>query len=275
MNEAVSDAIEVQARGRKVVISPAELERELDAAGPVRSLAHLEALLRAADREVPRARVIERLHCALPEAGVGILTIETIYALVRLSAGGAARETAADLTALGERLGGPPGAVARSAAFLVADRVDELVEAAADEPLLARQSPHPFRHLTWQPAGTPRLAALWLEDLRHSFSASGSTAFRAHLGDVGEALFRAVQHGARTEALLQPADRAFLVDTATAELGGTTDFLAARGMTWLLGILARDDDSARAAIERAQARFRDPDFQTDCERIFAGAAWPP
>jgi len=31
----------------------------------------------------------------------------------------------------------------------------------------------------------------------------------------------------------------------------------------------------RAAIERARDRFRDPEFQSDCEAMLAGGVWPP
>jgi hypothetical protein len=32
---------------------------------------------------------------------------------------------------------------------------------------------------------------------------------------------------------------------------------------------------ARAAIERARDRFRDPQFQADCDAMLGGGAWPP
>ncbi|HEX8950961.1 MAG TPA: hypothetical protein VF945_03900, partial [Polyangia bacterium] len=84
-----------------------------------------------------------------------------------------------------------------------------------------------------------------------------------------------LQHGAPAAELLADADRGFLLDTLCAELPGTTDFIAARGMAWLLGALAADDDTVRAAIERARDRFRDPEFQADCEAMLTGAPWPP
>ena len=51
--------------------------------------------------------------------------------------------------------------------------------------------------------------------------------------------------------LLGDAERGTLLDTTTFELPGTSDFLAARSMVWLLGALAPPDDAAVAAIERA------------------------
>ena len=75
--------------------------------------------------------------------------------------------------------------------------------------------------------------------------------------------------------LLGEGGRGFLLDSICAELPGTTDFLAARGMVWLAGTLEPTDDSVRSAIERARSRFRDPAFSADCEAILAMRAWPP
>src|SRR5207302_4669740 len=95
------------------------------------------------------------------------------------------------------------------------------------------------------------------------------------VGDVAEAAFRSLQHGAQATALLDDDDRELLVDSLCAELPGTTDFIAARGMAWLLGALQPGDETARAAIERARDRFRDPEFQADCDAMLTGAPWPP
>jgi hypothetical protein len=46
-------------------------------------------------------------------------------------------------------------------------------------------------------------------------------------------------------------------------------------MAWLLGALEPDDETARAAIERARDRFRDLEFQADCEAMLTGRPWPP
>ena len=125
------------------------------------------------------------------------------------------------------------------------------------------------------PDGAPALFAAWIATLRREASRLGVTALRAFVGDVAEAAFRSLQHGARAETLLGDADRELLVDTLCAELPGTTDFVAARGMAWLLGALQPGDETARAAIERARDRFRDPEFQADCDAMLTGGAWPP
>ena len=125
------------------------------------------------------------------------------------------------------------------------------------------------------PVDAPSLFAAWMAVLRREAPRLGVTALRAFVGDVAEAAFRSLQHGSSIEALLGDADREILVDTMCAELPGTTDFIAARAMAWLLGALQPDDETARAAIERARDRFRDPEFQADCEAMLTGGAWPP
>ena len=141
--------------------------------------------------------------------------------------------------------------------------------------MLAHASPQPYLHEAGVPAGAPALFAAWVATLAKRRRTLGVTALRAFVGDVAEAAFRSLQHGADAESLFGDGDRGFLVDTLCAELPGTTDFVAARGMAWLLGALQPDDDAARAAIERARDRFRDPEFQADCEAMLTGAPWPP
>ena len=266
----MSSPITGPARGRPVVIGPDELEAELDARGPCRSLAHLEAIVRAPGHGVDRGRVIARLERLVDESGPGAQTLQATLGLVRL----AARESAASLRALASRLPPSSGAVARAASFLVAGEARALASAIAGDPLLGRSAPLPFFALTALPDGVDTVFTAWVAELRRSATHDGSTAYRAFLGDVGEALYRALALGAGATFLPSEA-RAFLVDAASAELGGTTDFLAARGLVWLLGALASDDDTARAAIERARGRFRDAAFQTDCDTILAGEPWPP
>jgi hypothetical protein len=253
--------------GRPVVISVEEIDNELNADGRFRSLMHLEAVVRANDR----ARAIGRLQRAIAGAGPGAQTTQAVLGLVRLDAAPAADE----LRALADRLGGSPGAIARAAAFLVEDRLVELAEALRGDAALARHSPQAYLWLNRVPPGAPHLFSAWLDILEDAAHGSGVTAYRAFLGDVAEAAFRALQHGHDETALLGPSGPGFLVDTLCAELPGTTDFIAARGMVWLLGTLAPEDDTARSAIERARARFRDPAFQADCEAILARRAWPP
>lgn len=261
------EPVTVQVRGRAHVVGVAELRAELDADGAPRSLAHLEAVVRCNDR----AAAIARLSRIVRRGDRGVATLQAVFGLVRLEAAGAA----ADLDALGERLGGSPGAIAHAAALLVADRAAELAAAAADDAVLARHSPQAYLHVPRVPSGAPALFAAWVATLRRDAAHVGVTALRAFVGDVAEAAFRSLQHGARPGDLFDDADRGLLVDLVCAELPGTTDFIAARGMAWLLGALEPEDETARAAIERARDRFRDAEFQADCEAMLGDAPWPP
>jgi hypothetical protein len=196
-------------------------------------------------------------------------------ALARVRQSRAGGEAAAELHALAERLNGLPRALAHAAALLVEDRPAELARLSADDPLLARQGPIAYAQLRRVPDGAPLLFSGWVGALERSTHTLGTTAFRAFLGDVAEAAFRAVQLGADADALLGEG-KSFLLDVASSELPGTTEFLAARGMAWLLGALARplEDEVARAAIEKARARFHDAAFIADCDAILSGSGWP-
>ena len=261
------EPVTVLVRGRPQLVTVEELRAELDADGPPRSLAVLEAIVRSGDR----AGAVARLRRIVGRADPGVGTLQAIFGLVRLQAAAAA----GDLDALADKLGGSPGAIARAAALLVADRVGALATAVADDGVLAHASPQPYLHLPHVPAEAPSLFRAWLALLRREAPHLGVTALRAFVGDVAEAAFRSLQHGAQPTELLADGDRELLVDTLCAELPGTTDFIAARGMAWLLGALQPGDETARAAIERARERFRDPEFQADCEAMMTGGAWPP
>lgn len=261
------EPVTVVVRGRAQVVSVAELRAELDSDGPPRSLATLDAIVRCGDR----AAATLRLRRVVRRADAGVGTLQAIFGLVRLQAA----DAAGDLEALADKLGGSPGAIARAAALLVGDRVGELAARVADDAVLAHASPQPYLHEPHVPAGAAALFAAWVATLRREAPHLGVTALRAFVGDVAEAAFRSLQHGASAAELFADADRGFLLDTLCAELPGTTDFIAARGMAWLLGALAPDDDTVRAAIERARDRFRDPEFQADCEAMLTGAPWPP
>jgi hypothetical protein len=262
------EPVTVQVRGRAQVISVEELRAELDAVdGAPRSLAHLEAVVRCNDR----AAAVTRLRRVVRRGDAGVTTLQAVFGLVRLGAA----DAAGDLEALAAKLGGSPGAIARAAAMLVAGRAEALAAAVADDAVLAHASPQAFLHLPTVPTGAPALFAAWLATLRLEAPRLGVTALRAFVGDVAEAAFRSLQHGARPNDLISDGDREFLVDILCAELPGTTDFIAARGMAWLLGALQPDDETARSAIERARDRFRDAEFQADCEAMLTGAPWPP
>jgi len=259
--------VTVPLRGRPHLVSVADLRAELEADGPPRSLVLLEAVIRCND---PVA-AIARLRRLIGRGDPGGATLRAVFGLVRLDA----REAAGDLLALAAHLGGSPGAIARAASFLVDDRVAELARAAAEDELRGRHSPQAYLHVSHVSRDAGALFAVWMETLRRRSPHLGVTALRAFLGDVSEAAFRALQRGAATGALLADADRALLVDTLCAELPGTTDFVAARAMAWLLGALEPGDETVRSAIERARGRFRDAEFQADCEAMLAGAPWPP
>jgi hypothetical protein len=268
----VTGPVTVMTRGRPLVIAPAALEAELAGDGPVHSLELLEAVVRSPAHGGDRARAVARLRRAVAAGDVGVQTMQAVMGLVRLEA----KEGAPELHALAGRLSGPPADIARAAAYLVEDRAADLADALLEDPALARHSPQPYMHLPRTPDGAPRLFIAWMAELGQNTASLGSTAFRAFLGDVSEAAFRSLQHGADPNVLLGEAGRNYLVDAICAELGGTTDFLAARGMAWLLGALApTDDDTARAALERCATRFRDPEFQADITAILTGAPWPP
>ncbi|HEX4456582.1 MAG TPA: hypothetical protein VIA18_01350 [Polyangia bacterium] len=261
------EPVTVMLRGRAHVIGVAELRAELDGTGAPRSLAHLEAVVRCNDR----AAAVARLRRIIQRGEAGIATLQAIFGLVRLDAGDAAE----DLDALGRQLGGSPGAIAHAAARLVAHRGADLAHELAEDDVLARHSPQAYLHAPGVPDGAVALFAAWTATLRRDASRVGVTAMRAFLGDVAEAAFRSLQHGAAVGDILDGGDRGFLLDTLCAELPGTTDFVSARGMAWLLGALQPDDETARAAIERARDRFRDAEFQADCEAMLRGEPWPP
>ena len=197
--------------------------------------------------------------------------MQAVAGLTRLGAA----EAAPELRALSDQIGGSPGAIATAAAFLVEDRAEELARALPADPLLARHSPQAYVHLVRMPAGAPSLFAAWLAALERASTHDGVTAYRAFLGDVAVAAYRTLQLGVEAERLLGDDGRGFLLDAISSELPGTTDFLSARGMAWLIGTLEPTDDSVRAAIERARERFRDPAFSADCEAMLAMRAWPP
>src|SRR5258706_694485 len=146
--------VTVLARGREVTIDPDELEAELHADGPCRSLAHVEAVARANDRE----RAVARLRRAVIAGSAGAVTMQAVGGLVRLHAA----EAAGELRALADRIGGSPGAIARSAAFLVEDRVEELAAGLPNDALVARHSPQAWVQLTRMPPAAPVIFSAWI-----------------------------------------------------------------------------------------------------------------
>lgn len=262
-------------------VSLALVQAELQRSGPPPKLPVLEAIIRHAPREPAVARLVQMLD-APPPPGPGSTGAHAVmYAalgLLRLSA----REPAAlaALERFARRLGGAAGAVIDAGVVLLRDGTGPLLQAGTDS-LLLRQAPLALCALAQPGAELGEigpLCACWAEALRSGQKKLGVQALRAYLGDVAEALYR-VQQRLRPEggiaALLTEGDRGFFYDTITFELPGTADFLAARAMVWLLGLLGPLDDAAIAAIERARDRFRNEAFHGDCALILSGGPWPP
>src|SRR6185312_13464858 len=147
------EPVTVMVRGRAHTVPVAELRAELDAEGPPRSLASLEAILRCGDREA----AVARLRRIVRRGDPGVGTLQAIFGLVRLHA----RDASEDLEALAVRLGGSPGAIATAAAALVGDRVERLAADVADDATLAHASPQPYLHESRVPDGAPALFAAW------------------------------------------------------------------------------------------------------------------
>jgi len=248
--------------------------------GPLPSLAAVAAVVAAGELDAAPAagRLIRAVAASTELKAWGARTMQSAFGLVRLSArlsNHDAAVAAATVEQLATALPGPAGAIAHAAALLIAGRATSLAAEAVGDPTLSRYSPQAYIHLTSVPEASSALFATWIRELERAAPHSGSTAFRAFLGDISECAFRALQHGATPEALLGENGADFLVDAICAELGGTTDFIAARGMTWLVGALALGDETARAAIERARARFHDTAFQRDCAAMLETRVWPP
>ncbi len=241
-----------------------------DAMASLRKPLDVEQLLAPLVTASDATDAVDHLLRALPTAR-GPVRIQIVLALVRLGA----KSAAPALAELAGELSGSPAALVRSAALLVDGKISELAESIRRDPAVARSSPLAYLHQSRILEDAPLLFAAWLDELGRRAPLLGVSAYRTYLGDVAECAFRTLQHGVTEEWLLGASRRATLVDALAAELGGTTDFLAARGMAWLLGILAPTEDSARAAIERARDRFRDPDFAADCEAMLTERGWPP
>jgi hypothetical protein len=197
-----------------------------------------------------------------------------LLGLVRLDA----VEATARLDALTVRLPVPLSLVARVAADTVAGRWETLARAVAADDQLAQRAPLVLSATVRPPDVLAPILTALVEALVRLQPTLGVTAYRAFLGDLAEAVFRALQRGGRVDRLLG-AEREELIDRLCAELPGTPDLVAARGMAWLLGTIASpSDDAARSALERARVRFRDPAFHRDCAAMLGelpGIGWPP
>jgi len=267
--------IAVPLEGRTVEVPVAALEAELGRRGPIASLALIEAIALCAEGAAPhrieRGAAIRRLLDGLDGAQPGTIALLTLLSLVRLDA----RAAAAPLAEA--RLAPPLSTIATAAAYVVDGAFDALATAIAKDDQLAQRAPLVLAAATGAPDGlAPAIAAL-LDALERLQPTLGVTAYRAFLGDLAEAVFRALQRGGDARRLLGDGREA-LIDRLCAELPGTPDLVAARGMAWLLGAIAPGDDAAKNAIERASARFRDPAFHRDCAAMLGelpGVGWPP
>jgi hypothetical protein len=280
--------IVVPLEGRIVEVPVAALEAELGRRGPIASLALLEGLVRSAAglsaHSLARGAVIARLLEGIEPLQPGTITLLSLLGLVRLDA----VEAAARLDELAARLPAPLSLVARAAADSVAGHFEALAQAIASDDALAQRAPLVLSATVRPPDElAPALAAL-LDALARLQPTLGVTAYRAFLGDLAEALFRALQRGGHIEHLLGTSGApngtpdglpGNLIDRLCAELPSTPDLVAARGMAWLLGTIApASDDAVRSALERARARFRDPAFHRDCAAMLGelpGLGWPP
>jgi hypothetical protein len=269
--------VAVPLHGRVVEVPVAALEGELDRSGPIASLALIEAITLCSEgklgHRIDGARATMRLGAALEGAQPGPVALLTILSLVRLDDAKAAPA----LQRAAETLASPLSTTARIAALLLTRQIDELVSAIGDDAELAQRTPLVLTQRPPEPRSLARLTAALLAALARAQPTLGVTAYRAFLGDLAEAAFRALQGGADATELLGDGREA-LVDRLCGELPGTPDLVAARGMAWLLGAIAPGDDAARDAIERARARFRDPDFHRDCAAMLGelpDTAWPP
>ncbi len=263
------DHLAVPVYGRIVEVPRARLSSELARRGPIASLALVEAIIRAA----PRDAAISRLRLALDGAGTGTNTLAMLLGFLRLSA----REAIPALQRATASLPVPLSLTARVVELLLAGEVEVLCALAESDDHVAQRTPLVLTELpAWSPATDPLATAL-LAALARLQPALGITAYRAMLGDLAEAFFRALQRGADPASLVGP-HREELLDRLCAELPGTPDLVAARGMAWLLGAIAPQEDAIRSAIERARARFRDPAFYRDCGVMLGEAPsrrWPP
>ncbi len=240
---------------------------DLAGSGPIPTRDALFAIEQAGDRK----RATARLRRALVDARPGPMTMQIVFAEVRLGDAQSARA----MTVLAQRLDGPARAVVESCALIVRGDYATLGARIASDPLIGRFSPIAFCHAPRVTLAGPTLFGRWIELLRRGVSGQGASVYRSFLGDVAEAAFRQIVRGADPQGLLGDAGVTFFIDAIIAELGGTTDFLAARAMVWLLGVLGPTDETARSTIERARLRFRNADFAEDCRRILAGEPWPP
>lgn len=263
------DHLRIPIHGRIVEVPRAQLEAELHRSGPVASLALVEAIVLAA----PRAAAIARLSAALVGASANTGTLAALLGLVRLMA----REAAPMMATALRHLTAPLSTASRAAALLLADDLPTLCALVEADDVVAQRVPLVLTALpSWLPS-CDALVTVLLAALARLQPTLGITAYRAMLGDLAEALFRALQRGANADGLIGP-HREALVDRLCAELPGTPDLVAARGMAWLLGVLAPTEDVTRSAIERARARFRDPAFFRDCSVILgeeSALRWPP
>lgn len=274
-----ADRLALALHGRIVEVPLAAIAAELVSQGPIASLPLVEAIAicarPSAAHPIDRDRAIARLVASLAGAHSGTIPLATLLALVRLDA----QHAVPALEGLIAGLAPPLAAITKVASLLLARNISALTHAIAIDDLLAQRAPFVLASFSGAHAedGLGALVGALLAALARLQPVLGITAYRAFLGDLAEAIFRALQRGADADGLLG-GNRELLVDRLCSELGGTPDLVEARGMTWLLGALAPSDDAAKSAIERARARFRDPAFHRDCAAILGelpGVRWPP
>lgn len=291
MKVAESAQIVVRVHGQRKQVSALLLKRELLRSGPPPTLVLIEAILQHAERGAAIARLrdmLKHIPEPLPAEGHHVV-VRAAQGLMQL--GAADEDSLAVLRALAQRLGGDAGAAVEAGVVLLSAGPAGLVGASGrplrqaaralcvllllPDPAGPRPATGPATPVVLDLLGLSGLTAAWLQDMRRQHKALGVHALRGYLGDVAEALYRLARRGIGPRQLLSEADCGYLMDLTTGELPGTSEFLAARPMVWLLPLLGALDDAGVAAIERARDRFANEEFHADCAQILAGQPWPP
>lgn len=272
----MSATLRLLVHGHPYGVSRAALQAELRRQGPPPRLPLLEAVIRYAPRQQAIARLSNMLAAPVPPGGEHLVLHAVLGLLWLMPQEPSAHQALRDHAT---RLGGAAGASIEAGVILLSEGPDALAMRA--DPLLLRQSPRAVCALSQPgalPPGLRTLVSAWMNALARAWRTQGAQAFRAHLGDVAEAIYRVVQRSAPPcclHDLVSDEHQAQLLDLLAAELPGTADFLAARAMVWLIGLYGPPDDASAAAIERARDRFANEAFHADCALILSGGPWPP
>lgn len=268
----------VTVHGHRHELPEGMLTAELGRSGPPPKLPLLEAVIRHAPRAQAIERLTEMLGHPVPPGGEPVAMHAALGLLWLMPTEPPALQA---LRRFAGRARGAAGATVAAGVWLIEAGPAALAAGPGGDPLLLRWSTRSVAALG-QPGALvpemPQLVEAWMAALDLATKTAGAHAFRAFLGDIAEALYRVVLRASpscHVGQLMTERQAATLLDTITTELPGTSDFLAARAMVWLLGLLGPPDDAGIAAIERARDRFANEEFHKDCEIILSGGRWPP